>query len=62
MTEQQATKVFELQQEDNLMRGHITYLQEQLSMIEDQRDNDVARLECKIDQLETELGDALYRE
>ena len=53
-------RIFELQQENIRLRGQITYLQEQLSSLEDEKDKVVERLEDKISELEQSLGDALY--
>jgi predicted nucleic acid-binding Zn-ribbon protein len=55
-------KIFELQQENIRLRGQITYLQEQLSSVEDEMDHKVSRLEEQITSLEEQLGDALYRD
>ena len=53
-------RIFELQQENIRQRGQITYLQEQLSSLEVEKDIVVERLEDKISELEQSLGDALY--
>lgn len=53
-------KIFELTQENNRLRGQITYLQEELASIEDQMAIAIERLEDRISELEQQLGDALY--
>jgi predicted nucleic acid-binding Zn-ribbon protein len=53
-------KLFELRQENQHLRGQITYLQEELSSTEDDRDKQVARLQAKVDELEQQLGEALF--
>ena len=55
-----AEKIFELQQENTRLRGQITYLQEQLSSVEDDLDKVRDRYEDRIAELEEQLGDALY--
>ena len=57
----QREKIFELEQEIVRLRGHITYLQEELSSAEDEVARVTNRFEYQIDRLEQELGDALYR-
>ena len=42
------------------MRGQITYLQEELASTEDDLDKQVQRLEAKVQELERQLGDALF--
>ena len=53
-------KIFELTQENNRLRGQITYLQEEVASIEDQMAIAIERLEDRISELEQQLGDALY--
>ena len=53
-------KIFELTQENNRLRGQITYLQEELDSIEEQMAIAIERLEDRISELEQQLGDALY--
>jgi predicted nucleic acid-binding Zn-ribbon protein len=53
-------KIFELQQENNKLRGQITYLQEELSCVEDELDKVRDSYERQIESLEQQLGDALY--
>lgn len=48
--------IFELRQETTRLLGQITYLQEELSSIEDDRDKQVERLKDKINDLEYELS------
>jgi hypothetical protein len=55
-------KIFELQQENIRLRGQITYLQEELSSVEDEMDTKVESYLDKIADLEQELRDALYRD
>lgn len=57
-----AEKIFELQQENIRLRGQITYLQEQLSSVEDEMDKVCVGYERQIESLEQQLGDALYRD
>ena len=57
----QREKIFELEQEIVRLRGQITYLQEELSSAEDELVRVTNRFEYRIDRLEQELGDALYR-
>jgi predicted nucleic acid-binding Zn-ribbon protein len=57
----QREKIFELEQEIVRLRGQITYLQEELSSSEDELVRVINRFEYRIDRLEQELGDALYR-
>jgi predicted nucleic acid-binding Zn-ribbon protein len=57
----QREKIFELEQEIVRLRGQITYLQEELSSSEDELARVTNRFEYRIDRLEQELGDALYR-
>ena len=54
-------KIFELNQEIIRLRGQITYLQEELSSVEDQAAKDIDRLQYKIEVLERELGEAYFR-
>lgn len=49
-------QIFELRQENQHLRGQITYLQEELSSVEDDRDKEVSRLQDRIDELETYIG------
>ena len=56
----QTEKIYELQQENRYLRGQITYLQEQLSSVEDDLDKARDRYEDRIAELEQQLGDALY--
>ena len=56
----QTEKIYELQQENRHLRGQITYLQEQLSSVEDDLDKARDRYEDRIAELEQQLGDALY--
>jgi hypothetical protein len=53
-------KIFKLDQENIRLRGQITYLQEELSSIEGELDKVRDGYERRIEQLERELGDALY--
>ncbi len=55
-----AEKIFELQQENIRLRGQITYLQEELSSVEDDLAKVTDRYENRIAELEEQLGDALY--
>ncbi len=55
-------KIFELQQENIRLRKQITYLQEELSSAEDDLFRSSAHFEIKIEELERQLGDALYRD
>lgn len=57
-----AEKIFELQQEIIRQRGQITYLQEELSSVEDDLAKVTDRYENRISELEEQLGDALYRD
>ena len=57
----QVEKIYELQQENIRLRGQITYLQEELSSVEDDLDKACEQYERRIDELEKQLGDALYR-
>jgi predicted nucleic acid-binding Zn-ribbon protein len=57
----QREKIFELEQEIVRLRGQITYLQEELSNSEDELTRVTNFFEYQIEQLEQELGDALYR-
>ena len=57
-----AEKIFELQQENIRLRGQVTYLQEELSSVEDEMDKARDRYERQIESLEQQLGDALYRD
>lgn len=57
----QREKIFELEQEIVRLRGQITYLQEELSNSEDEVARVTNLFEYRIEQLEQELGDALYR-
>ena len=53
-------KIFELNEEINRLRGQITYLQEELASVEDDREFQVEKLGMRIEELEHQLGDALY--
>jgi chromosome segregation ATPase len=53
-------KIFELKQENQRLRHQITYLQEELSSVEDELEVRVKRLNDKIESLEQQLGDALH--
>jgi predicted nucleic acid-binding Zn-ribbon protein len=53
-------KIFELNQEIIRLRGQITYLQEELSSVEDNLDKSRTAYEKRIEDLEQQLGDALY--
>lgn len=53
-------KIFELTQENQRLRHQITYLQEELSSVEDEMTVRIEQLKDKIADLETQLGDALY--
>jgi chromosome segregation ATPase len=55
-------KIFELQQENIRLRGQITYLQEELSSVEDEMDKRVAHLERVVESLEDQLSNAAYRD
>lgn len=57
-----AEKIFELQQENIRLRGQVTYLQEELSSVEDEMDKARDRYERQIESLEQQLGNALYRD
>ena len=59
---QQAERIYQLQQENIRLRGQITYLQEQLSSLEDEKDKVVERLEDRLGELEQSLSDALDRD
>ena len=56
-----AEKIYELQQEIIRQRGQITFLQEVLYGVEDELDKVRDQYERRIDELEKQLGDALYR-
>ncbi|MBP8286292.1 MAG: hypothetical protein KAX57_05575 [Rhodoferax sp.] len=53
-------QLFEQRQENQRLRGQITYLQEELASTEDDLDKQVQRLEAKVQELERQLGDALF--
>lgn len=53
-------QLFEQRQENQRLRGQITYLQEELTSTEDDLDKQVQRLEAKVQELERQLGDALF--
>ena len=53
-------RLFEQQQENQRLRGQITYLQEELASVEDERDQKVAALKAQVETLEAQLGDALF--
>lgn len=53
-------QLFEQRQENQCLRGQITYLQEELASTEDDLDKQVQRLEAKVQELERQLGDALF--
>jgi chromosome segregation ATPase len=55
-------EIFELQQENIRLRGQITYLQEELSSVEDEMDKRVAHLERVVESLEDQLSNAAYRD
>ena len=59
VTDAKTEKIFELQQENIRLRGQITYLQEELSKVEDELDHKVEHYKEIIEALETSLGDAL---
>ena len=61
LTDPKDEKIFDLQQENNHLRGQITYLQEQLASVEDDIAKVTDRFENRIADLEEQLGDALYR-
>jgi chromosome segregation ATPase len=52
--------IFVLKQENQRLRNQITYLQEELSSVEDELDVRINRLNDKIESLEQQLGDALH--
>lgn len=60
LTNPKDEKIFELQQEINRLRGQVTYLQEELSSIEDDAAKLADRYKDRIADLEEQLGDALY--
>jgi chromosome segregation ATPase len=53
-------KIFVLKQENQRLRNQITYLQEELSSVEDEMAVRIERLNQKIENLEQQLGDALH--
>ena len=55
-----AEKIFELQQEIKYLRSQITYLQEALYSAEDELAKAKDRHKAIISSLEQQLGDALY--
>lgn len=57
----QREKIFELNQEIIYLKGQITYLQEELSSVEDDRDHRIYRYEKQVADLEQQLGNALFR-
>ena len=57
----QVEKIYELQQEIIRQRGQITFLQEILYSVEDELDKIRDQYERRINELEKQLGDALYR-
>ena len=48
--------IFEMRQENQHLRGQITYLQEALSACEDEMAEKVRAMQAQIDALERELG------
>lgn len=53
-------QIFELRQENARLRNQITYLQEQLALAEDEVMNLSTRSKMRIEELERQLGDALF--
>jgi hypothetical protein len=53
-------EIFDLKEEITRLRGQVTYLQEELSSIEDEKDTSVVLLNKKIESLEQQLGEALF--
>lgn len=51
-------EIFDLHEVQTHLRGQITYLQEELASVEDDRDKEVAALKAKIEQLETYIGES----
>lgn len=50
-------EIFDLHEVQTHLRGQITYLQEELASVEDERDKEVATLNAKIEQLEAYIGE-----
>ena len=53
-----AEHIYELNQENIQLRGQITYLQEELSSVEDELDKMRNKYEQQIESLEKQLGNA----
>jgi predicted nucleic acid-binding Zn-ribbon protein len=53
-------KIFELNEEIKRLRNQVTYLQEELAMAEDKIMEITQRFENRVEDLERQVGDALY--
>ena len=53
-------RIYELQQENTHLRTQITYLQEEIAAVEDNLSATIDRYEDRLNELEQQLGDALY--
>ena len=53
-------KIFELMEENKRLRNQVTYLQEELASVEDALNEQVETLQGRIEELEYQLGEALY--
>lgn len=54
-------KIFELNQEIARLRNQVTYLQEELASAEDKIMEITNRFESRVEELEFQIGDALFR-
>lgn len=59
--ERKDEKIFELKQEIARLRNQVTYLQEELASAEDTIMEITQRSENRVQDLELQLGNALYR-
>lgn len=59
--ERKDEKIFELKQEIARLRNQVTYLQEELASAEDSIMEITQRCENRVQDLELQLGNALYR-
>lgn len=59
--ERKDEKIFELKQEIARLRNQVTYLQEELASAEDSIMEITQRSENRVQDLELQLGNALYR-
>lgn len=55
-------KIFELNEEIKRLRNQVTYLQEELASVEDDLMAARQQYEHRIEDLELQLGNALYRD